>query len=107
LAGATGLGIVVGHPIVVVIDDELFDEFESAVDETTFAEFVIGLAPVCAMEYFAEMVTLCPTPSDAIVHGNGVVQAPLFDTNVSLDGGVSSTTTVFAVIGPRFVAVIV
>src|SRR5581483_719724 len=106
-AGATVFGIVVGHPMVVVFDELLFDAFESAVDAVTFATFVIGLAPVCPTVYFAEMVIVCPTASDGIVQGKGVVQAPLFATKVRRDGGMSSTTTAFATIGPRFVTEIV
>ena len=53
------------------------------------------------------MTRCCPAASDPSAQGNTVVQAPLFETNVSPVGVGSLTVTFSAVAGPLLVTVMV
>jgi len=89
------VGAPVRHddPSVTVTDDVLFAGLVSEIDdELTIAVFVTvdGLPRRSNLD---EIVVDAFAPSDAIVHGNGVVQAPALDANTMLAEGESLTVT--------------
>lgn len=80
----------------------LFAAFGSLVDELTVAVFESVPLALGAMANVDVMVTELPAGSVANEHGNVVVHAPLFDTNVIPADGVSFTVTPLASDGPAF-----
>jgi len=86
---------------------ELFAEFGSADVEDTVAVLVTVPANVEATVYVLVMVTVAPEFIVPMLHGNAVVQPPVFDTNVRLAGVTSATDTPVAVLGPLLVTVTV
>jgi hypothetical protein len=70
---------------------------------------VLEMVPVAAglTAYVLVIVRTCPAVIVPRLHGNGVAQAPLFETNVVCAGVGSATVTFAASEGPLFVTVIV
>jgi len=85
----------------------LLDAKESGVDELTETVLLTVPEALAGTEYVDVIVAVAPAATLASVHGNAVVQAPLFETNVKPAGVESLTTTVVAFEGPLFVTVIV
>lgn len=93
-------------PIVPVAVEELFSEFGSAVVALTDAVFEIEPVAEDATRNVVVMAAVEPAVNVPIEHGNGVVQAPVLETNVVPAGVVSLTVTPVASDGPLFVTTI-
>ena len=85
----------------------LFAKFGSGVVELTVAVFVTVPVAVEARANVDVMVAVPAGASPRRRHGNAVVHAPEFETNVSDADGVSVTVTLSAALGPLFVTVMV
>jgi hypothetical protein len=86
----------------------LFADDGSLAPEVTVAVFVTEApATFAGMLKVALMVAVCPAVIVPRLQGNGVVQAPLFETNVVPAGAGSLTLTLPADAGPPFVTVMV
>ena len=85
----------------------LFAGFGSAVLELTLATFVTLPLKAGEVEKVDVIVADCPAASVPRAQGNGVVQAPEFDTKVRFAGVGSDTVVAVALEGPLFVTTIV
>jgi len=85
----------------------LLPRFGSGVADETVAVFDTVPKKFWGTLYVAVIVTDCPLFKVPRLQGNGVVQAPEFETNVNPAGVGSLTTTPVAALGPLFVTVIV
>jgi hypothetical protein len=90
-------------PVAVAL---LFPPFGSVVVALTVATFEIEPVAPDATAYVAVIVALEPDVIVPIAHGNAVVHAPVFETNVIPGGGGSVTVTPVASDGPLFVTTI-
>ena len=89
----------------VDVDAELLAEFESAVDDETFAVLKIVDGAVDCTAYDVCTVIDCPEFMLPSEHGNDVHGVP--DKNVVPVGGLSLNCTLLATPGPLFVTTIV
>jgi hypothetical protein len=92
---------------VVLAVEELLAGVGSDVADETVAVFEMVPANDELDVYVLVIVTVAPEARVPREQGNGVVQPPLFETNVVLPGVGSATETLVAVLGPLLVTVIV
>jgi hypothetical protein len=92
---------------VVLAVEELLAGVGSDVADETVAVFEMVPANDELDEYVLVIVTVAAGARVPREQGNGVVQPPLFETNVVFAGVGSATETLVAVLGPLFVTVIV
>ena len=102
MSGKVSPSVSVASPILVLRLAVLFAESASAVDAVIVAVLTTGFGPtgVVATRKVVTIVRDVPAGTVPSAQGNGVVQSPLFDTNVSPAGIGSSTTTAAASLGP-------
>src|SRR5205085_9093796 len=100
-SGAPSEQLFVGCATTLIVACALlFALFGSATGLVAVAVFVTVVLAAACTEYVEMIVTMNPDLSVPMLHGYGVVHAPLFEMNVRPAGVGSVTTTFGASLGP-------